>query len=162
MGKKKKKKRKAPDRSWKEKPWKTRSSPLDAKDHRKVYGDEDKKNILSYAIARKLETPRISITKIAHELEMPERTLNGLLRNEKKWGEYMREQKALFDAQAVEAIQSGIKRIKNTIGKASLTQATISVGVLHDKIFGGEPIAQVNVGDNRQIKVFYPNFKPSE
>ena len=126
----------------------------------KYYTDEEKKAVVSHALMVKLETPNRSIESIAREVNINRETIRLWLQESDKYQKYLQEQKALFDIRSLEVVKAGVKRMGEKIITANLPHATLAVGVLYDKIFGTQPIAEINVGDNRQVSVYYPNFKP--
>lgn len=128
----------------------------------KYYTDEEKKAVVTQALIKKLETPRISVERIARELNINARTLGDWLKRSEKYQQYLHEQKVMFDVRASQVLEDGVRRMGEKIKTANLPHATIAVGVLYDKVFGVSPVAEFNIGDNRKIEVYYPNFKPPE
>lgn len=127
---------------------------------RKVYSDEHKKLLATQALMKRIESPAKSVKAIAREIGVRENTLRLFLQRDEKWKGYLQEQKLLFDAQALEALQSGIKRMKEKIATGDLRNVTIAVGVLHDKVFGTSPVTEVHTGD-KVVKVYYPRWDES-
>jgi len=127
----------------------------------RIYSPKAKKQIVSQVITKKSETPQKSISQIAYELGVKRRTLSQWLQNDATFTQYLKKQKILFDAQTFGVIQAGVERMKKKIITANLSHATVAVGVLHDKVFGTIPLAQINTGD-KVVKIHYPNFKSPE
>jgi len=125
------------------------------------YTDEEKKLVVNKVLMAKLETPRRSIESIARSLCLNGQTVLDWLRDSNKYQKYLEEQKAIFNMKALKVMNDGVDRMGEKIKTANLPHATVAVGVLHDKVFGTQPIAEIKVGDNRQVSVYYPNFKPS-
>ena len=148
-----------PDQLVKKKRKKSMNRKLKSKPHNQ-YTDEEKKAVISHALMVKLETPNRSIESIAREVNINRETIRLWLQESDKYQKYLQEQKALFDIRSLEVVKAGVKRMGEKIITANLPHATLAVGVLYDKIFGTQPIAEINVGDNRQVSVYYPNFKP--
>lgn len=148
-----------PDQLVKKKRKKSMNRKLKSKPHNQ-YTDEEKKAVISHALMVKLETPNRSIESIAREVNINRETIRLWLQESDKYQKYLQEQKALFDIRSLEVVKAGVKRMGEKITTANLPHATMAVGVLYDKIFGTQPIAEINVGDNRQVSVYYPNFKP--
>lgn len=122
-----------------------------------VYSESQKKLIISEVIIKKLLTPKRSIRSLARQMRIPFSTFLGILKDS-RFDQYKKRTKILFDVQANKILQNSLKRIGEKIKTASLSHATMAVGVLHDKIFGAQPITKINVRNSREIKVFYPKW----
>ncbi|MDD5006694.1 MAG: hypothetical protein PHS33_09375 [Candidatus Omnitrophica bacterium] len=104
--------------------------------------------------------------KWSKTLGIPVKALSKVLDSDDVWNKHVEKVRRGLALLSFDVLETLLKNIKSKAGQLPPHTAGILYGILHDKAMPSlnqaEAVANINIGDNRQIKVYYPNFGKSQ